>query len=129
MSKLSFSEFSKYKRVAIFSTSNSLVPRNGNIGLIYYSVKAVKMQIEEAAPSCAVDMIDSKDDEKHCIRCFDNITKDDYDAVVLMNHTAMFFAGTLPRAFCNALLMLDGYDGDVWWCYDTPAYFPTKTHV
>lgn len=43
MKCLSFSEFSKYKQVAIFSTSNSLLSRGGSIGLIYYSVKAVKM--------------------------------------------------------------------------------------
>lgn len=69
-------------------------------------------------------MIDSKDDETLHVKCFDCISKNEYDAVVMMNHTADFFAGTLPRAFYTTMMMLDKYDGDVWWCYDTPAYFP-----
>lgn len=129
MNVFDFSFFKKYHKVAILSTSNGLYSRLDRLGLIYYSVDALRRSIIEQAPDTVVDMLDYKpSDELHLVN-INSIDKLSYDAAVVMNHTAAFFAGTLPKSFRNALMFLNGYDGDVWWCYDTPAYFPQKKHT
>lgn len=126
---LDFSYFKKYHKVAIMSTSNGLYGKPERLGLIYYSVDALKRSILECASDVQVDLLDAKPNKELCLIDISTIKNNDYDAAVIMNHTAAFFAGTLPKPFKNALMFLDGYEGDVWWCYDTPAYFPIKTHV
>lgn len=126
---LSLEYFSKYKKVAILSTSNGLCRRKDRLGLIYYSVNALRSEISRLAPSVEVDMLDSKKSDELGVKCVYDAKNTDYDAIVMMNHTSAFFAGTLPKPFRDCIMFLNGYEGDVWWCYDTPAYFPTKTHV
>lgn len=126
---LSLEYFSKYKKVAILSTSNGLCRRKDRLGLIYYSVNALKHEICKLAPNVHVDMLDSKISDELDVKCVYDVNNSDYDAIIMMNHTSAFFAGTLPKPFRDCIMFLNGYEGDVWWCYDTPAYFPTKTHV
>lgn len=126
---LSLEYFSKYKKVAILSTSNGLCRRKDKLGLIYYSVNALKSEIRKLALDVQVDMLDSKSSNELDVKCVYDAKNSDYDAIVMMNHTSAFFAGTLPKPFRDCIVFLNEYKGDVWWCYDTPAYFPTKTHV
>lgn len=123
------SKFDTYRRIGIVNTSNKLATSNIKLGISYHLMSALKQELKVLASNAQIDLLDYSESEELGITCIDKVKNNEYDAIVIMNHTYMFFAGTLPKSFYKMICFMNGYEGDVYWMYEHPAYFPTKTHV